>query len=540
MSHTVEYYQRMDTAQLIHEMNHAFWDVDRKRARKVYEDRIREQEQKDRERSDRQSTDLNNHLNGLQNRINGLAHQNADLTRIIRQQNTDLQNMQTAHNQQVAAMRTDYNRRIKQVNDENRAAIHNLEVRMVNEDEKLRTAINDNFQRTTRMINDVNADLTQRINTIHQDLSSQLSAQQRRIDDLDNRFQALHHNDQQLRDNAMEYLEAAVELINSTIEYNNANLHSWRSDELQELISLRNHVHSDLNSGMLAVGTARAGARSLFEQALRYRANVYADEREWQLRHATAQQCIDAAYNDLVISRTIDADGMEIDVDYWTCGDLRRIENHLHELEMLIENPNLTHDELSGIGELAEMYRQEISVAVAFAMQAVQCSRDRKELLEIAVEHIENTMGILHPEWQEYFAGDSRLGYRVYLTSPQTGERVVLTAEPSADQTDIRNQFRFEILSTGTSVHNAQAATAFTNSLAQALSEIDGCVFTSPTCTNQAAPAADNGQGNRFVWSSPDGSTQTAAMEHATPEHAPLAHQPVPQPASAFRPQPQI
>jgi hypothetical protein len=104
---------------------------------------------------------------------------------------------------------------------------------------------------------------------------------------------------------------------------------------------------------------------------------VHADEREWQLRHSTAQQCVDAANNDLEISRIIEADGMEIDVDYWTCGDLRRIEAQLNSLEMLLENPNLTHDELASIGELAETYRQEISASVTFAMQAVQCSRDR-------------------------------------------------------------------------------------------------------------------------------------------------------------------
>ena len=34
MSHSIEYYQGMSTEQLIREMNHAHWTVDRQRARR--------------------------------------------------------------------------------------------------------------------------------------------------------------------------------------------------------------------------------------------------------------------------------------------------------------------------------------------------------------------------------------------------------------------------------------------------------------------------------------------------------------------------
>lgn len=540
MSHSIEYYQRMSTEQLIHEMNHAVYTVDRNRARQVYNARIEQQRQQEKERSNSQIAAMTTQMNNLQSRLNNLTHQNADMSSIIRQQSDELRNLQHMHAQQVSAMRSDYNRRIQQVNAENRQALARLEEQMVNEDAKLRATIDENFQRTTRMISDVNSSLTNRINTIHANLSAQIADQQNQINSLDAKFQALHHNDHQLRENTLEFVDSAVALINSTIEYNNANRHNWRSGDLQALINTRDHVQTDLNSGMLAVGVARAQARDLFEQALRYRANVYADEREWQLRLATAQQCIDAANNDLEISRIIEADGMEVDVDYWTCGDLRRITDQLNDLQAMLENPNLTNEELDGIGALAETYRQEISASVSFAMQAVQCSRDRKELLEIAIDHIEHTVGNLHPVWQEYFSGDNRLGYRVYLTAPQTGERVVLTAEPSTERTDIRNQFRFDILSTGASVHNAADADSFTHAIAQALNEVEGCEFTTPNCTNQSMPAADNGQGNQTIWRTPDAHTQDAARAQATPVHAQRVPRPTPRPVHTFTPQTQI
>lgn len=537
MSHTLEYYQRMDTEQLIHEMNHARYTVDRQRARQVYEARIRAQKEKEEARSRQRNAALNTQITALQNRIDNLAHQNSDMTNVIRQQNADLRNMQQAHDRQVAEMRTDYNRRIAQLSKENREAIQDLENRMVNEQEVLQEAIDENFRRTTRMISDVKENLASQINAVHMALSNQIASQQSRIDDLDDKFAKLEHSDQQIRENAQEYLEAAVELINATIEYNNENRHNWRSGDLAELLNERNNVLTDLAGGMLTVGVARRDARGLFEAALRYRANVHADEREWQLRHAMAQQCVDAARNDLEISRKIEVDGMEVSVDYWTCGDLQRIEARLDELQEMLDNPNLTNQELEAVAELAETYRQEISVAVTFAMQALQCSLDRKDLLGIAIDHIENTMGNLHPEWEEYFAGDQRLGYRVYLTAPETGERVVLTAEPCADRTDIRNQFRFEILSVGAYVHNAMEADTFTRSIAQALREIDGCIFTAPACTNQVAPAADNGQGSNAVWSNPSKDSKAAAMGNATPVHAPKAPQPQPRPSTVFQPQ---
>lgn len=541
MSHSIDYYQRMSTEQLIHEMNHAIFAIDRNRAQEVYNRRIEQQKQQEKNRSDRQIATMTTQMNNLDSRLSNLTHQNAAMGNIIRQQSDDIRRFQQTHAQEVSAMRADYNRRIQQVNTENRQALARLEKQMVNEDAQLRATINDNFQRTTHMINNVSSSLNNRINTIHADLSAQIASQQNQINSLDAEFRELHHENHELRKNALEYLDSAVALINSTIEYNNANHHSWRSDDLKSLTSTRNHVRDDLKSGMLTVGSARMQARDLFEQALCYRANVYADEREWQLRLATAQQRIDAANNDLEISRTIEADGMEVDVDYWTCGDLRRIADQLGNLQTMLENPNLTNDELDGIGALAETYRQEISVSVSFAMQAVQCSRDRKELLEIAIEHIESTVGNLHPVWQEYFAGDNRLGYRVYLTAPTTGERVVLTAEPATERTDIRNQFRFDILSTGASVHNADEADSYTRAIAQVLSEIEGCEFTTPNCTNQAAPTVDNGQSNESIWCTPDTHTQDAARTRATPMHAkPSMPTPDLTPVRTFTPQKQI
>ena len=47
MSHSIEYYQRMSTEQLIREMNHAHWTVDRQRARQVYEARMTEQRRRE-------------------------------------------------------------------------------------------------------------------------------------------------------------------------------------------------------------------------------------------------------------------------------------------------------------------------------------------------------------------------------------------------------------------------------------------------------------------------------------------------------------
>lgn len=304
------------------------------------------------------------------------------------------------------------------------------------------------------------------------------------------------------------------------------------------LISLRDNIQADLQShGMLSIGATRMQARQLFEGAMAYRANVYADQREWQLRQAAAQQSVSEAMIDLDASRHIEVDDMDIDVDYWTCGDLHRIEEQLQQLQSLAQQPGTSNSDLEHIGQLAETYRQEIQRAVQFAMQARQFSFDRKELLEEAVSHIAARFGTIRPEWEEYFAGDERFGYRVYLTAP-SGERLVLTAEPVSNaqgEGDIRNQFRYDILSVGNSIHNSQEARAFMQDLERALQDLEGCRFTTASCTNTAAPAQDNGQSDHQVWRNPTPAQVQTAAQRATPTPAAPRDKMPPTPAT-FKP----
>lgn len=527
MSHSIQYYQAMDTEQLVREMNHAFWDVDRKRARQVYEDRMGQQRVQERIR-DAGNQNLQRSINNLNDRINSLNSTNAELRRVINNQNQDLASMHETNYQQIVAMRREYSQTIDRMQQEHLASMRTLEGQIeasVQRSEqqmasRMNEAIRESEHRSNQLVNDAVNALNSRINRVHQEVSTQIARQQEQISNLESGFASLHQDNRQLHQQAVEYRDAALAVLNAAIEYNNANQHNWRQNELNDLLRLRDHIRADLNDGgMLSIGQTRHDARQLFEDALAYRANVYADEREWQLRHAAAQQRIDEAMLNLDASRHIEADDMDIDVDYWTCGDLRRIESQLQELQSLANQPGISNTDLEHICDLADTYRQEIVRAVQFAMKARQFSFDRKDLLEEAINHISSRFGTIRREWEEYFAGDERFGYRVYLTSP-SGERIVLTAEPvngAQDGGDIRNQFRYDILSVGNSIHNAAEARAFMQDLESALQGLEGCTFTAASCTNRAEPAQDNGQGNRQVWKNPTQAQVQSAAQQATP-----------------------
>lgn len=530
MSHSIEYFQRMNNEQLLHEMQHAFWAVDRQRAQTVYQRRIQDQRTQQTARAAAQSAAVQQASVRLSQHLADVNRRNTQLEQIVRQQNAALQSQQTAQARQVADLRRAYAEQVERVRRQNTEAIQRLEADATATEARLRQTLQES---SAAMLREAQAQLEDQITAVHGELSGQLREQESRIGDMESAFTELQQSDDSLRQNATDFRNAAVAVINAAIEYNNANHHAWRQEELEALTRLRDHVDGDLALGMLTVGATRVQARTLFEGALRYRAGVHADEREWQLRQADALQRIETAMNDLEVSRTIDVDGETVDVDYWTCGDLRRLEGRLEDLQQLAGSPGLSFEELTCIGELAETYRQEIREAVTFAIHALQFSYARKELLEEAVGHVERQLGTLRPQWEEYFAGDNRLGYRVYLTSP-TGERVVLTAEPVKDEGgEIRNQFRFDILETGREVHNATEAEQFMREIAGALSSLEGCQFTTARCTHQAAPAEDAGQGERAIWRQPEASDVQTAMERARPVPAPAPDHPSPKPAVA-------
>ena len=530
MSHSIDYYQSMSTDELIREMNHAYWNVDRQRARQVYEARMREQRRREQVSSSNLQR-LNQNITSLTNQVNTLSGVNANLRRIIENQNQNLVRMQQGVSRQITELQRDYSQRVDRMQEEHRTAMRTLENQIEtavfrSEQEleaRMNTAIQESERRTDQLVSDAANALNSRINRVHEAVSQQLAEQQAQINTLEAGYAALRQEDQQLYQQAVEYRDAALAVINATIDYNNANQHNWRQEDLSALLSLRDNIQADLQShGMLSIGATRMQARQLFEGAMAYRANVYADQREWQLRQAAAQQSVSEAMIDLDASRHIEVDDMDIDVDYWTCGDLHRIEEQLQQLQSLADQPGTSNSDLEHIGQLAETYRQEIQRAVQFAMQARQFSFDRKELLEEAVSHITARFGTIRPEWEEYFAGDERFGYRVYLTAP-SGERLVLTAEPVSNaqgEGDIRNQFRYDILSVGNSIHNSQEARAFMQDLERALQDLEGCRFTTASCTNTAAPAQDNGQSNHQVWRNPTPAQVQTAAQRATPTPA--------------------
>ena len=130
MSHSIEYYQGMSTEQLIREMNHAHWTVDRQRARQVYEARMEEQRRRGQVSSSNLQR-LNQNITSLTNQVNTLSSTNANLRRIIENQNQNLVRMQQGVNQQITDLQREYSQRVDRMQEEHRTAMRTLENQMI-------------------------------------------------------------------------------------------------------------------------------------------------------------------------------------------------------------------------------------------------------------------------------------------------------------------------------------------------------------------------------------------------------------------------
>ena len=538
MSHTLDYYERLSDDQLL-----MFMRSSNEEYRRLATEAWRRRTHNRAVRSQNALNAINALVNQTGNRVVQSVQtqgvQNSEIITALRRQNETLQQSINAARQSVNEMQEEYDRRIRSLQTEQAQQMQTLRIQM---DQERITAANalqqleeDNKVRTQAAVRAVTEDVQRRIGAVRNEMNAQIAAQQDAVNHLQSDFEALvSHisNDTEARNRriqqARDYLEAARAVISETDRFNEENQHSWQADRRDELLQMEQDTVSDINNH--ADQVAMTDGRDLFRNALEYRSNVIAEEQRWQIEMIAADNAVDAAEAAMELSRQItvsaeDDDGNTvtetIDVDYWTCGDLTRINRNLVALRGLMDQPELTHEQLLSISELAENYRDQIEQARLFALQARQFSYDREGMLEAAVDSVIERLGNVHQVWQENYADDERLGRRVYLEA-DTGERIVLTAEPVVRDGKIRNEVRYEILSTGYTVHSAADANQFTNILYEALRDVEGMELSAPTCTCVPRPAEDHGQSNPELWKRPSKEEADAARRHVTPERPAL------------------
>ena len=510
MSHSVASLQRMSWNQVAHIAAHSSYSIDRTRAQQELERRRRIQQQNNAYNQRQQ-----NLINDLQNRINNMTNRESHISQALTTAQRNIETMNRNHAAAMQNMRNNFSREMQERDRQHQSELVHLsqqaDLNLAATRQELQAQFNNRIQRSQeemdRRMQTIQNNMQEQVNIVTRGMTEQINQVQSNVRTLDQRMnqlislqQSREAQEQEMLRQAQEYLSGADSVIESIASF---NTHNWCQTELNDIKNRRRGVTMNIETGVTAASAARLAGFELFENALVYQEHVLAAEREWQIAYEMTEEIINQAEVFLDESSTITMGDQEIDVDYWTCGDLSRIRSGLAEIHQQLSSPTLTREQMEGLRDLALMYQEQIHQTVLYAQQAADLSHGRRILMNHAIRLLTKPgSGFMRLEWAEYFHGDPRLGYRAYLVDSD-GTRVVITAELLNEGDVPGNQFRSEILSYGTNIHNADQATEYNNRLLARLKEGTTADFGTPSCSMREHVVPDSGQSNLNLWKTP-------------------------------------
>lgn len=437
-----------------------------------------------------QTQTLQNNIDTLNRRVQSLTSTNTQLQNAINNANTQLQQMNTRHQTLIRQMQRDFTQRLADTDRENLRRLQDMENRHERNQVQLReqftTALRRNEENTRNLVQTTAQALNDRMEEIQTQTNGRIDEVQTQVANVRSMVEAMGADDAQRRAQAREIYQTALAVREETDAYNRANGHEWESVRRTEVVGAEETTRLNLDDAAQGAGlAARNLALTQLQHALIFREQVFAREREWQTAHALTEAAVVEAQTLLSHSRSVSFGDEAVDVDHWTCGELSRIRSRIEALDERLKDPSVDAEQMADMRDLAMRYRNEIEEAVTFALQARQMSYARQDMLQIAVEHLEETEN-MHFVWSEFYGGDERLGRRSYVRS-DSGLEIVLTAEP-VPQPDgtIINQLRSDIIRYPAGLMNQARINTLQRNIMNEL-EVDAGITTDgnePTCSN--------------------------------------------------------
>ncbi len=353
--------------------------------------------------------------------------------------------------------------------------------------ERLQEMARQNEQNLSRMQNDfTNAlvrtreDFARTIseNTSRLEAKMEENKQQlrREIEAVRAQVDATAKDQQTLLEMAAEYASMAQTLNRDTKEnYRAELLCPGRLQEAAHQLAVAEENIRDARRMPANAATARFAARTAMETALQLHQDVIEAEQEWYLHYQAAKQVLDAAELRIEASRRLEIpekDGTPtvVDVNFWTDGDLARMENRLRGLHDRVDMPDAMARDLDNIQNAGVQLTREIDNTAIFATEALYCSQDRADVAADIAQTMESALGLQVVD-HSYCGNDWRSAHRIHLKNPQTQFEMVVTQTPEKnDEGQIGNHLESDILCYGT--NNQELGDSIARNALEALHEL--------------------------------------------------------------------
>ncbi len=205
----------------------------------------------------------------------------------------------------------------------------------------------------------------------------------------------------------------------------------------QELDLARSNIQSGV--GQAAIATAQ---RTYLELA-DLRLELEQKEQEWQLLYQNAltnagilMKQVEANRQCEVKFEGYEAEGFQVDVDYWSQGNLSQYEQELRRLESQLKDgeSTLTAEEVKGIGEQIVALEPRLEEIIEQARRAILGSQIRAEIADRVVEALTSQgYSLVNTEQDTGYEGnDQRASYMVKVKNI-AGDEVVTVISPQQE-----------------------------------------------------------------------------------------------------------
>ncbi len=371
---------------------------------------------------------LTNNLTAMNNRIAAnkreaekeVAALHQQLLQAVTESNNSLAAQAAAHKQDMETLRTDFSSGLYQ----------------------LRTDFADAMDANNRRVEQA-MDENNRI------INSRISAANNRINEINAALAEAKGDQALLQGMAREFLDIANEL--------NADSQTYRCElllpgQLKDVLQAAANAEAQCNLPGNAPA-AQLDARNAYLEALAFHERIVQAEQEWTRRYQAAQLSVAQAQTQIENSREVThaATGVRLDVNHWSNGDLKALEDDAVALNAHLEQgaQNDSLQDLENIRTAGEQIERETVETVAFALGAAESSQWRASIAAILGRDLRDNDG-LRLDGRGYQGGDIRAAHRMRLIN-NSGFEMVITQTPVTDENgELHNQLETDIINVGT------------------------------------------------------------------------------------------
>lgn len=373
-----------------------------------------------------------------------------------RQERSRRQERDTAEmTSQIKNFEVEANRRLQQQRQEFQEAVRSAESRqretLQRETERLESLMRSGLvkqrreylriareqrQEYTQLIAEQERKFTTLMETERQERERGQQILQQQLDQIAGEIERERQRKEQLAQDLLSDVEAVWQGIER--DYQHERFAPGRLAKLRQELDL---AQSNIQSGVSQAAIATSQKTYLALADLRL--ELEQKEQEWQLLYQSAltnagilMKQVDANQQCEAKFEGYEAEGFQVDVDYWSQGKLSQYEQELRKLESRLKNgeSSLTADEVKEIGEQIVALEPQLEEIIEQARRAILGSQMRAEIADQVLEALTSQgYNLVNPEQDTGYEGnDQRASYMIKVKNI-AGDEVVTVISPQQE-----------------------------------------------------------------------------------------------------------